>query len=238
MNHHAIFAPAAALLAVAMSFAADDTTLLPTKDTRILFNEAERSLNGGQATRLQVCDIAGKEPEFILIDFDHAAIKGFLKARARAKVTGTLKLTVRDVNPATASGKLEAFPLISGSEWIEGSGGHEAAKAGEPCALFAAAPDKKWLNAKGKPVETFLDVIISAKDGAKTAMINSASLEISSKLANLEQSMVLDAALLNAMANQANCIGLVLFTRSKDCRLAVFSREQTASQPKLVLSAE
>ena len=64
------------------------------------------------------------------------------------------------------------------------------------------------------------------------------SLEISGQVANQEQSIVLDAGLINALATQPNCLGLVLFTRSKDCRLAVFSREQHGSPPKLVLSAE
>lgn len=228
------------MLLACAGFAAegDDTTLLPTMDTRILFNAAERTLNGGQATRLQVNDIAGKEPEFGLIDFDRAAIKGFLKARARAKVTARLLLSPRDTNPANGKGRIEVFPLITGSEWIEGTGEHAEAKAGEPNALFAAAPDKKWLNAKDKPVETFLDVIAAARDGAKTAMVNSAGIDFSSQDVGRELSLVLDANVVNALANQPNCRGLVLFTRSKDVRLAVYSREQTANRPKLVLSAK
>lgn len=226
------------LLAIAGAPAADDTTLLPTKDTRILFNDAERTLNGGQSTRLQVCDIAGREPEFGLIDFDRAAIKAFIRARARAKITATLKLVARDVVPAAASGKLEVFPLITTAEWSEGSGDHAEAKAGEPNALFAAAPDKKWLNVKNKPVESFLELISSAKDGGKAAMINSVGVEISGQVANQELSLVLDAALIQVLANQQNCNGLVLFTRSKACRLAVYSREQVNAWPRLVLSAE
>ena len=50
--------------------------------------------------------------------------------------------------------------------------------------------------------------------------------------------IVLDEAFLKHLATNAKCRGLFLFLRDKSARIDLFSREQEAKTPKLVLSAD
>lgn len=225
------------MLALAAGVRAEPQEFLPTKDLRMMCHTEEQDFNGGQSTRLRTTGLERSGAEFPVMDFDHAALKTFLEANKDKKVTAKLVLVIREVaGVQDAPVKLEAATVDAAADWNEGEGNQVKAKKGEACYNAAQLDEKKWATADGKEVDNFLALV--QKDGQPTGKVNSKGAEVAKDAADKTVEIVLDEAFLKHLATNAKCRGLFLFLRDKSARVDLFSREQQAKTPKLVLSAE
>lgn len=226
-----------AVLALVSAAQAEPQEFLPTKDLRLMCHTEEQDANGGQSTRLRTTSLERSGAEFPVMDFDHAALKAFLDENKGKKVTAKLVLVIREVaGVQDAPVKLEAAAVDSAVDWNEGEGNQVKAKKGEACYAAAQAEEKKWATADGKEVASFLELV--QKDGQPTGLVNGKGADVAKDAADKTVEIVLDEAFLKHLATDAKCRGLFLFLRDKTARIDVFSREQNAKTPKLILSAE
>lgn len=226
-----------ALLAMVLGVRADSQELLPTKDLRMMCHAEEQDYNGGQSTRLRTTGLERSGAEFPVMDFDHTALKAYLEQNKGKKIQVKLVLVIREVaGIADAPVKLEAAAVDSTVDWNEGEGSQVKAKKGEACFSAAQLEEKKWTGADGKEVANFQ--VLVQKDGQPATLVNSQGADVAKDAAEKSVEIPFDEAFLKHLATDANCRGLFLFLRDKTARVDIFSREQTAKAPKLVLSAE
>ena len=101
--------------AAATAAGAASLRLLPTKDARILGHRSEVGQNCGRSARLRTVGIKRGSAEFVIMDFDRAALKAFLEKNKGKTITGKLVLVVRQVQgPKT---KLEVATIDAGVDF-------------------------------------------------------------------------------------------------------------------------
>lgn len=206
------------------------------KDARILGHSSEASSNGGASARLRATGIAKTSAEFILLDFDRAAIKAFVEQNAGKTLSGKLVLNVREVQGVTDPVDLKAAAVDAASVWNEGSGSQEQAKKGESCSVAARFEEQKWTLPDGNEVENFRALVW---DGAKVrSVLNGKSAAVTGASAGNSLTVELEAAFVRHLATSATCQGLFLFHESTTAKIDVFSKEQVKKGAQLMLKAE
>lgn len=211
---------------------ADTLTLPATRDTRMTHHSSELDNNSGKSNRLRVTSITKKSSEFVLLDFDRAALKAFLDQYAGQDFEGKLSLVVREVQGGAA--KVEVCALDSAVDWNEGDNDLKKAAPGEATAIEAQTGKTKWKTASGEEVEKFRDLIV--KDDAVVALVNSKGVTADNGSGEIE--IPLDDAFLRHLATDPNCRGIVLFHREPNSKVDFFSRDQHGKSPKLVVSTK
>ena len=223
-----------AWVAAAAAAGAASLKLEPTKDARVLGHRSEVGQNCGRSSRLRTVGIKQGSAEFVIMDFDRAALKAFLEKNEGKTISGKLVLVVRQVQgPKT---KLEVATIDAGVDWVEGTKSQQDAEKGECCALWAQQVVKKWAPADGKEVGRFKELVY---DGEKvTTVLNSKGVELAKDDGGKTVEIELDEKLVKHLGTNQNCRGLFLFHRDPQAKVDVFSREQNRKQPRLVVTAE
>lgn len=228
----------AMVLACAVSVgSAEELSLNPTKDARILGHSSEQDQNGGASTRLRTTGIAKTATEFAIFDFDRAAIKDFVEKNKGKTLSGKFTVNIREAQGMTVPAvKLEVASIDAASEWNEGGGAQAPAKKGESCATAAKFDEKKWALPNGAEVGEFRDLVW---DGAQVkGLVNSKGVEITKDSTGQQATIEIDAALVKHLGSSASSQGLFLFHRDGGARIDVYSREQANKGAVLVLKAE
>ena len=210
----------------------DALSLPATRDARMTHHPSEIDNNSGRSNRLRVTSILKKSSEFVIIDFDRAALKAFVDKYAGQDFEGKLVLVVREVQGGAA--KVEVCALDSAVDWNEGETDLSKAQKGEASALEAQTGTTKWKTPDGQEVEKFKDLIY--KDDAVVPLVNSKS--VNAENGSGEVAIPLDDAFIRHLGMDPNCRGLVLFHREQNSKVDFFSRDQNGKVPKLEVSTK
>jgi hypothetical protein len=230
-----IWLVAGAICAASCGLAAE-ASFKVVKDARILGHSSEASFNGGASARLRSTGIAKTSAEFILLDFDRAAIKAFVEKNADKTISGKLVLNVREVQGVTDPVELKVASIDAASAWNEGSGSQVQAKKGESCSVAARFDEQKWTLPDGKEVENFRALVW---DGAKVrSVLNGKSVAVTGDSAGKNVEVVLEAPFVRHLATSATCQGIFVLHEHDKAKIDVFSKEQVRKGAELLLKAE
>ena len=218
------------------------------RDTRIFGHGSEQNFNGGQSSRLRARSIGSTSPEFIIVDFDTAAIKAFLAKHPGKKVIATLVMAVRQVQ--SGPGTLGVAALQAGEDWVEGTKSQQTAGAGESTYLSprfdpAGGESIPWKRLDGTAADDVRDLIWDREAGRIRGLKNSreATAQDTPNVGNAGAaplvSIALDEKLLEDLVQNEMNRGLVLFTTG-GALLDFFSCEQgqAHAKPRLELRVE
>ncbi|MFW5870877.1 MAG: hypothetical protein ACOC6C_05725 [Verrucomicrobiota bacterium] len=210
---------------------ADKITLEATRDTRFTHHSSEVNRNSGKSNRLRTRGIERGSAELVVVDFDRAKLKGFVKKYEGQSFSGKLKLHVRQVQNGSAEVKVCA--LETASEWNEGSGVLDKAKPGEATVLEAKTGQEKWVTPEGKEVKEFKDLIY--RDGEIIVKDNEHGVNVSD---SGPVEIQLDEEFIRHYATSPNVKGLVLYHWDNDAKIDFFSRDQYGKAQQLVVETK
>lgn len=223
-----------ALVVAAGAAAAEELALPATRDARIMGHRTEVKYNGGTSSRLRAVSVTKSSAEFVIMDFDRAALKAFVDRHKGKALTGKLVVFLREVQRDTA--KVEVASLDSATDWNEGERSQQAAEKGECCAAAAQLDVKEWTRPDGTKVNTFRDLIYDAAAKKIRTVLNSKSVEVKAGQTGTIE-IELDEKLLRHIATNDKCRGIFLFHRSSRAQVDFFSREQNRKVPRLTVAA-
>lgn len=235
MRRELVCLAAVLLLAAAPALGAE-LVLKATKDARIMGHASEVGENGGKSARLRMVGITRGGAEFVILDFDRAALKTFLENNKDKEVTGKLVVVVREVQGADDKVKVEAASIDCAVDWNEGERSQQKAEKGECCASWAQAEDKKWTTVDGKEVGQFREMVY---DGKKvTTVLNSGSVEVTKDDGDKTKEIPLDANFVKHVGTSDKCRGVFLFIQDNKAKVDIFSREQAQKSASLVVAVK
>jgi hypothetical protein len=220
------------MVGTSVAFAAQ-VNLPAVRDAKIACHRQEVGFNFGKANRLQIREAKYGSGEMVIVDFDRDTLRGFLKRNEDKELSGKLTLFVSAVG---APAKVEVCTLISGNDWGEGNKMHDKADKGECSHNEAKTGEAKWANAEGKDVANFRDLFYDKEKDEVLTTLNSKSVEVTKK--TQQCTIEIDAEVLKELANNENCRGLIIFTRTPKSKVAFFSRDQNKKSPSLTVTAK
>jgi hypothetical protein len=209
--------------------------LVAVKNACVFFHPSETEFNGGACHRLRTRDLAKGSGEATLIDFDRAALKKFLDKNKEKAVSGKLVLAIRELQQGPS--KIEVAALDTASDWGEGNKAQLKAEKGEVCVAAAQFGDKPWTTADGKAVRDLGELLYNAKSDTVKTMLNPKSVTVADADKGNSVNMDLDPKFVEHLAD-ANCRGIVVFTRGNDGKVYFSSRDKEGKEPRLVLSVK
>ncbi|MCG3181922.1 MAG: hypothetical protein BIFFINMI_04362 [Phycisphaerae bacterium] len=206
--------------------------LAATQNARVFFHASEMNVNGGGVHRLRVCSLEMDSADVAILDFDRAALKAWLDKHAGKEVSAGLVLSIRAIEEGPA--RLQVAALDTASDWKQGDKNQKPAAKGEVCCGAAQFGVQPWTSADGKKVKNLRELVFS-KDGVKTTL-NPGGADVTDASKMQFVTIPLDAAFVRHVADDPNCKGVVVFTRTGKARVYFSSNDKEGHQPRLLLA--